>query len=86
MSDLPNGCVQADFVVAGPWVAETNRHDYKTHRIRLVRRVFSNGASILELQEDWTDAGSCAEQFRRIENQAVAFDLALRWLAERENP
>lgn len=81
MTALPKNCTQADFVVAGPWISENKRHDYKIRRIRLVRRVFSNGCSILELQEDWSDSGSCAEQFKRVENQLVALDLALRWLA-----
>lgn len=84
MTELPENCTQADFVVHGPWVAEMESYRYRTRHLRVVRRVFSNGSSILELQEDWSDAGSCAEQFRRVENEATALQLALERLASDE--
>lgn len=77
---LPENCEVADFVVFPAWKVAESR--YGTKWARVVRRVWSSGAQVLELQTDFQDSGACSDQFKAERDPSIALDILLRKLAE----
>lgn len=64
VNELPPNCANADFVIVEPFAAckEGARNEI-TVWVRVIRRVWSSGASMLIHQFDSQDAGSCGNSW-----------------------
>lgn len=67
--ELPDGCASADFVVVKRFFVR-KEHSSRVY-MRVIRRVWSSGASTLIHQFSWQDSGSCGEAWTDARNDQM---------------